>query len=189
MRQASPSNFFDPLEALVAGPLATIADLEVRLGATLSGKDLDRATANIADVSVLIRSTAGGIDWTLNADPVVPEDVRVVAIQAALRAFRNPDGFAGENIGGAYSYTYGPGAQNGVYLTAEEAALVTLAAELDGTGKPSGFTGSVRTPAATGVAGPPVEYVLDSLGYTLGLTGEAALSAAIPIQQGEDVMP
>lgn len=143
----------------MAGPLATIPDLEVRLGSTLSGTDLARAQANLADVSVLVRSAAGK-DWSL-AD--VPEVAGLVVIQATLRAYRNPDGFAGENIGGAYSYTYGPNAQAGLYLTAEEKAIVEAAAGVTGSGR-GGFTGSIRTPSAFTPEGVPVLVIPDEIG-------------------------
>lgn len=157
----------------MAGPLATIPDLEVRLGSTLAGADLARATANLTDVSTLVRTSAGSINWGLTAiaattTPVapaqflVPEAVFVVVVQATLRAFRNPDGFAGENIGGAYAYTYGPGAQSGVYLTADEALIVRTAAGLEGPGA-RGFTGSIRTRSAYDGTPAQVIYVGDGI--------------------------
>lgn len=160
--------------------LALVADLEARLGSDLTGRDLIRAQSNLADVSVLVRAE-GVKAWGTDIDGVpvpVPDEAHLVTIQAALRAFRNPDGFAGENIGGAYSYTYGPGAQNGVYLNSDEVRLIRLAAGLSETGAPKGYIGTVRTPSAYSLYQEvPVTFVGDGI----------PLSEPIPLTQGEEL--
>lgn len=156
--------------------LASIPELEVRLGSTLTGTDLARAVAALEDVSVLVR-VEGSKEWV---PETVPDEARLVTVQAALRAYRNPDGFAGENIGGAYSYTYGPGSQNGVYLNADEVRLCRIAAGMSPDGKPKGYIGSVRTPSAYSTGSlTPVTYVGDGILF----------SEPIPLVQGEDLMP
>lgn len=131
--------------------LAPVSALEVRLGVaegSLSGADLARAEAALEDVSSLVRGEAGKL-WvdTLGALEGVPDVVTTVTIQAALRAYRNPDGLSNESIGGVYSYGYGQDAQNGVYLTDAEIRAVKAAARGTATG---GGVYTVATPSAYG---------------------------------------
>jgi hypothetical protein len=133
--------------------------MEARLGSDITGRDILRAQSNLDDVSILVRSEGIALWQPFDA----PDEARLVTIQAALRAYRNPDGFTGENIGGAYSYTYGPGATNGVYLNADEVRLVRLAAGLSADGRPKGFLGAIRTPSAYNPDSLPVTYVGDGI--------------------------
>ena len=105
-------------------PLASIADLEARFGATFTGTELARATALLDDASALARDVAG-ITWI---DPdtgdllAVPGSVRWAVLRAAERAIRNPEGYSSESAGD-YSFQR-TGVQPGVYLTeAEEQAI------------------------------------------------------------------
>lgn len=132
-------------------PLAPVSSLETRLGlaaATLSGVDLARAEAALGDASALIRAEAGK-DW-VGPDLVTitaPDAVVTVCLHAALRPYRNPDGFSGESVGD-YSYQYAAtGDPVDVYLSDEEKRVVRRAAL--GTAGP-GFSGSIRVPSAYG---------------------------------------
>lgn len=131
-------------------PLAPVAALEERLGVptgSLEGADLVRAKADLDDASALVREVAR-IDWVADDGETVTAPASVVAVvaRAALRSFNNPEGYSGESLGsGAYSYQYGQLAQQGVFLTAGEKAIVRQAAGR--TGGPGGVF-SVRTPSA-----------------------------------------
>lgn len=98
--------------------LATVAELEDRLGRTLTGAPLDRAEAALDDASALVRDE-GDEDWdSLTA----PDRVVQIVLAAAYRAFTNPDALA-QATSGDVSVSYGtvPGA---VYLTAAELRAV-----------------------------------------------------------------
>ena len=137
--------------------LALVSDLETRLrleADSLTGLDLEAALVALEDVSALVKAAArdAGLHepWT---PATVPDDVRVVVVKVALRQYRNPEGIAQENIGGAYSYTLAQG-ETSAYLTASEGEIVirAVAAATGGARGRRGFTGSVRTPSA--YAGP-----------------------------------
>lgn len=123
--------------------LATVAALESRLGVapgSLTGENLARATSNLDDASALVRAE-GGREW---ADPAqAPAVVVMVALQVALRAYRNPEGFVSESLG-AYTYRLADGLSS-VYLTDEERRIVWAA----GAGGSLGI-GSVAIVPATG---------------------------------------
>jgi hypothetical protein len=134
--------------------LATVADLETRLGVavgSLAGADLARALANIADASELVRDVAGmaGRQWTAPAGvKPAPLSVQVVVVVAAKRTYENPSGYAGESVG-PYSWQADQTAI-GPYLTDRERKTVELAAQrANAAGGTWTGTGSVRTPAAT----------------------------------------
>lgn len=115
-------------------PLATVADMEKRLGlapGAIAGNDLTRAGAALDDASDLVRAEAG-TDWVADDGMTVtaPRSVIVVTHNVALRAYRNPDGYQGEQIG-PYSYQYTKDSTS-VYLTADEVAIVHRAAGLSG---------------------------------------------------------
>ncbi|RLK22637.1 hypothetical protein DER29_0475 [Micromonospora sp. M71_S20] len=127
-------------------PLAPVAELERRLGlapGTLTGSDLVRAGVALEDASTLVRAEAG-TDWVAEDGVTVtaPAVVATVVLAAALRAYRNPDGYQGESVGD-YSYQYARESTSG-YLTASEALIVRRAA-----GKTAGMgVYTVRTPSA-----------------------------------------
>lgn len=128
-------------------PLVTVDELETRLGRTLTAAERTRATAVVQDVSAVIRAEAGGVTWTTTdtAGVVVlsgvPDVVAVVALTAARRAFENPDGVVGTQLG-SYSERLSSASAAGVFLTDEERAAVQLAV--------GGLraVGTVRVPAA-----------------------------------------
>lgn len=110
-------------------PLASVAELSLRLGVTLAGAEADRATAVLDDASALIRGEAGA-DWVDDAEQLadVPAIVASVTLAVAYRAFRNPDGVALTSLGDAsVSYDRGDG-QAAVYLTRDERRSVRKAA-------------------------------------------------------------
>lgn len=106
-------------------PLASLDDLEDRLGRTLDGGELARAHAALADASVLVRAAAGRswLDSTTGELTEVSDLAVSVTLSAAKRAVDNPDGYVSERIGD-YSYTRASapagGEVGGVYLTEEE---------------------------------------------------------------------
>jgi hypothetical protein len=132
-------------------PLASVAAMEVRLGVeegSLEDLDLARAEAALGDVSALVRDEAGR-DWVADDETTItaPPAAVAVVLQAALRTYRNPDGYASESLGGgAYGYSYAPGA-TGAYLSEDERLIVRRAA----TGRRfHGGVYTVRTPSAYG---------------------------------------
>jgi hypothetical protein len=106
--------------------LASVHDIEARLGRELVGDELTRVIALLDDASALVRDEAGrdwiGPDGSLT---VVPGSVRAVVLRATERAIRNPQGFSAESAGD-YSYQR-TGVQDGVYLTDAERAIIRRA--------------------------------------------------------------
>jgi len=124
--------------------------MEARLGldtGSMAGNDLVRAQNALADASALIRAESSDLTWVAEDDTTItaPDDVIVVALQSALRVYRNPDGYTGESVGD-YSYQFGQAHGSvDVYLNAEEKALIHAAVDrVQG----RGFTGSIGTPSA-----------------------------------------
>jgi hypothetical protein len=105
-------------------PLATVPELEARLGRELEATELERANALLDDASALVRDVAGRtwIDPDTGQLDAVPGSIRWVVLRAAERAMRNPQGFSSESAGD-YSYQR-TGVEPGVYLTeGEERAI------------------------------------------------------------------
>jgi Gp19/Gp15/Gp42-like protein len=105
-------------------PLASVSDLEARLGRTFAGDETTRALALLDDASALVRDVAGKtwINPDTGALQPVPGTIRWVVLRATERAVRNPDGFSSESAGD-YSYQR-VGVEPGVYLTeGEERAI------------------------------------------------------------------
>jgi hypothetical protein len=146
-------------------PLATIPQLEVRLGltpGTLADNDLARAEAAIADASDLVR-TESRLDWTdLGGALPAPPAAVVVVLQIAKRAYNNPNNYASESVaadGASYTYSNDQRALE-IYLTDDELRTIQAAARdattALGSSKWRG-TGSVRTPSPV-VRGLPAGY-------------------------------
>jgi Phage protein Gp19/Gp15/Gp42 len=105
-------------------PLASVADLEARLGRSFTGGEVARAIALLDDASALARDIAGKtwIDPETDELQPVPGSVRWAVLRAAERAVRNPEGYSAESAGD-YSFQR-TGVQPGVYLTeGEEKAI------------------------------------------------------------------
>lgn len=104
--------------------LATIADLEARIGhAITDADDQARAQALLDDASALIRFEAGTDFMTLDEPPVldvVPDFVVTLTCGAALRGWYNPAGIESAQLG-AVSVRYG-----GAWLTNSERERLSL---------------------------------------------------------------
>jgi GH24 family phage-related lysozyme (muramidase) len=107
-------------------PLASLDQLEIRLGDTLEGADAARAEGNLEDASALVRATARD-DFVDEDEQLVdvPDIITSVTLSVAARAYRNPDGVRSEGIGD-YQVTYA-GFGAGIYLTEAEQDLVKQA--------------------------------------------------------------
>lgn len=112
-------------------PLATIEDLEARLGREFAAADLARAAAVLDDASALVRDEAGKT-WLDDAGDltVVPASIRAVVLRVSERTVRNPGGFSSESAGD-YSYQR-TGVEGGVYLTEAERQIIRRAAGRSG---------------------------------------------------------
>lgn len=98
-------------------------DLEAWLGATFDVDDDARAEAVLSAVSALIRSETG-LTWvTDDALDAVPGEVQAVVLQVATRVWNNPSGIKQESIG-SYSVSYDTPWASGLYLSAQERALL-----------------------------------------------------------------
>jgi hypothetical protein len=105
-------------------PLATVKELETRLGREFDRAEVPRALALLIDASDLARDVAGRtwIDPETDGPLPVPGSVRWAVLRATERAIRNPEGYSAESAGD-YSFQR-TGVQPGVYLTeAEERAI------------------------------------------------------------------
>lgn len=108
--------------------LASVAELEARLGldpGTLTGADLERARAALADASALVRMEAG-CTWVDEAGnlTVVPDAIVRVVLAVALRNWINPDGVIQESVGPFARRLSDESA--GAYLTRAEAAICRM---------------------------------------------------------------
>lgn len=106
--------------------LAPVTDLEARLGLdpdTLTGPNLGRARAALADASALVRMEARRT-WVdaAGALTVVPDAVIRVVLGAAQRVYTNPDSVVQESAG---PFARQLSAEStGVYLTKAELDIV-----------------------------------------------------------------
>ena len=110
-------------------PLASVADLSLRLGGTLAGTEAERASAVLDDASALIRSEASH-DWVDDQGALldVPAVVESVTLAVAYRAFRNPDGVSQTSLGDASVSYDRASAQAAIYLTRDERRAIRRAA-------------------------------------------------------------
>lgn len=98
--------------------LASLTDLQVRLGRTLEGSEADRAQAALDDASTLVREESGQ-SWVDASNNVTAPAVLVrIVLQAAKREVTNPEGFVSETTG-PFSATRDRD-KIGAYLTEEE---------------------------------------------------------------------
>lgn len=112
--------------------LATVGDLEARLGRTFADAELARVVSVLEDVSALVRDEAG-VDWVdavTGQLTAVPAAIRAVVLRAAERSIRNPGGFSSESTDG-YSYQR-VGVQDGVHLTDADIRLIRRATKRPG---------------------------------------------------------
>lgn len=117
--------------------LATVYDVEVRLGRTLAEAELGRVVGLLEDASDLVRLEAGVLDgeeWLLDdagAPRPVPATIRSVVCRMVDRAVRNPEGFSAESDGD-YSYQRIQVQAGGVYLTDADKAIIRRACRRTG---------------------------------------------------------
>jgi hypothetical protein len=113
---------------LATPSLLPVSALERRIGVpenSLSGVDLARAQCALEDASALVRSESRK-SWLNDTNEVqAPDEVLVVTLRAAIREYKNPDGFSSEQLG---EYSYRRENSSGVYLTTEEVAIIRRAA-------------------------------------------------------------
>lgn len=102
-------------------PFATVDELEIRLGETLAEAGRVRGEALLIDASTIIRAVAHGT-W----ESPIPEVVRTVCLNMALRAFQNPEGVRQQTLGDL-SMTFGS-IETGVTITELEERLIKIAA-------------------------------------------------------------
>lgn len=109
-------------------PLASVTDLEIRLGRTFESTEVARALALLEDASELVRDVAGGKTWIDDETGElqrVPGSVRWAVLRSAERAVRNPEGYSAESAGD-YSFQR-TGVQPGIYLTETEERAIRRA--------------------------------------------------------------
>lgn len=107
--------------------LASVPDIEARLGRTFADAEAPRVVGLLEDASALVREYAGRSWIDSDGNPtVVPGTIRAVVLRVVERAVRNPDGFSAESDGD-YSYQR-TNVEQGVYLTDAEKQLVRRAA-------------------------------------------------------------
>lgn len=97
-------------------PLATLADVEDRLGADVGNEA--QAESLLAYASAVVRAytrTTYIVDGVL----VVPDGVRSVVVEMVYRALSNPQGVTQEATG-PFSVSYGSQAGQRLYLTAAD---------------------------------------------------------------------
>jgi hypothetical protein len=107
--------------------LASVLDVEIRLGRELQGAEAARVAALLDDASALVRDTAGRtwVDAETGAPLPVPASIRYVVLRMLDRAVRNPNAFSAE-AAGDYSYQR-TDVQPGVYLTEDERQIIRKA--------------------------------------------------------------
>lgn len=98
-------------------PLASIEDMEARIGRTIADEELPRANALLSDASALVRFEANRTWVDPDTGAVVadvPDYVVTLTVNAALRGWYNPAGIESAQLG-AVSVRYGS-----AWLTASE---------------------------------------------------------------------
>lgn len=95
--------------------LITVADLEARLGHTLTGGLNSQAAALITDATALVRQSAS--PKVVDDPPLTPPAIVAVMVSAVRRAIANPLARSGEAIDG---HQWQEGGATGVFLKTEE---------------------------------------------------------------------
>jgi hypothetical protein len=105
--------------------LATADDFAARLGRALTEGEAIQVAALLVDASTLVRRAAG-LSWVDDAEALtddIPDDVIVITLNAARRAFDNPQGATQKSVDDV-SVSYSRASAAGVYLTAEEKSIL-----------------------------------------------------------------
>jgi hypothetical protein len=138
--------------------LATTQDFELRHGPLLD-VEANRVEALLADATGMIELELAGfdLDWLdPDGDAEPPAAVKAVCIQAAYRAWANPDSVAREELGEAARTYRGTDQADALWLTKNEARLVRKAA---GAGSASLTSIQVETPYSGDPAEPhPMDF-------------------------------
>jgi len=113
-------------------PLVEIDKLFAKIGYVPDAYELTRAAELLDEASELVRDTAEKT-WTDETTGVVsgvPRRVRVIVVEAAYRAFTNPEGLSQRTIGDSSKSWDRAGREGGeiVYLTTEEERAIRKAA-------------------------------------------------------------
>src|SRR5690606_11478740 len=123
-------------------PLATVADLEARLGlepGSLTGADRTRAEADLEEDATLVRAAASKAWVAEDGTSTAPAIAKTVVLRAALRVYRNPAGHQ-SNQTGPFAFQIAR-SEIGIYLTDAEVDLIK-----DAAGRSGAYM--VRTPSA-----------------------------------------
>jgi hypothetical protein len=108
--------------------LATVHDVELRLGRTLVDPELSRVVGLLEDASELVCLEAN-TEWRDPDDESwlpIPRGIRGVVLRVVDRVARNPEGFSAESDGD-YSYQRTQVQSGGVYLTDADKAIIRKA--------------------------------------------------------------
>jgi hypothetical protein len=105
--------------------LASAEDFADRLGRPLTEAEATQVAALLEDASTLVR-LAAGVTWVEDDELVddIPDAAVLVTLNAARRAFDNPQGISQKTVDDV-SVSYGRTTQGGLYLTAEEKAILS----------------------------------------------------------------
>lgn len=129
--------------------LATLQDLEDRLGSPLDPSVYPQAFARLADASEIVRAYAGE-DWLNDDGAALADDVpgQLAGVVASMveRATRNPAGTTSETAG-PFQRSFGPAASDRLYLTRAEKSVVRRAVGALNVGSLSTTRGDLETPA------------------------------------------
>lgn len=101
-------------------PLATVSELGAALGRALSDDDT-RAETALSRASALVRSYTGQL---FNDTEGVPDDVKGVVVDVAMRRYENPNA-AIQITKGPFTTRLAEAAGEGLYLTAGEKAILS----------------------------------------------------------------
>lgn len=96
--------------------LLTVAELEARIGHTLTGNLSTQATALIEDATAIVRQIAEGKLDAVDS-PNVPPAIVTVMVSMVRRAMNNPLALSGEAIDG---HQWQAAGQTGVFATTAE---------------------------------------------------------------------
>lgn len=125
--------------------LATLPDLEDRLGHGIPADQTAQAYARLRDASAIVRAYAG-VDWVNDAGNLdaVPDGVAGVVASMVERATRNPDGITQETTG-PFNRSFGSTASERLYMTRMERMVVRAAAGRSEIGTMSFSRGQIET--------------------------------------------
>lgn len=113
----------------MAAPLASSADVAVKLQRSLSAPEAAAADVYIREASALLRRRVAGLDTMLISGDVDPDLARGVVTEAVVRVLRNPAGVSAQTVsggGGTETASWGASRAVGrVVITDDDVALLT----------------------------------------------------------------